>query len=551
MDKELLANCTGPDDHLWARTLLLDLLATDTTPRADIAALREAETQTFQRIERAIAETLGADCPITRVPINPEIQNHPAYTAPFYSAPSPEAGPLPADEAYRGRADLVVRVPGRGRGVLAFNSHVDTVAPYLPVRTEGDVVFGRGACDAKGQCVAMLCALRLLRKLQRQAGVVPPCDLMFQFVIDEEAGGNGSLSLALDRRFGFDALVVLEPTELVIHPANRGAVWYKLVCDTINTPGINPIALALEVVLALDDEGARLKAESDHPLFPHRPVQTCHGILGPWGKHPSAVNDHVELFLRGSCERGRVAEAIERGVAAFCQRHGDKTRERNPDGSSRLNRHFDLLDQPDGFRIVVHGIAGHMGAAERCDNAITKAAFIARELEALGCLDGLGLAPGEAPTAVTLEGGQGFLPTHPIEEVMERMREAAREAVARHCQRRGLTPSEELAIMTFDKLHNDAFARDPRGPAVEALVEAARAAGIQVEEPLRGWDVSCDARLFAKEHPQSEVLTFGPGSLDHAHSPQEQVAIPDVVVAAKAIAAFALEYEPDRRPRNG
>ena len=42
-------------------------------------------------------------------------------------------------------------------------------------------------------------------------------------------------------------------------------------------------------ILALLDEGEAIKQESDHPLFPHRPVQTCTGILGPFGVHPSAI----------------------------------------------------------------------------------------------------------------------------------------------------------------------------------------------------------------------------------------------------------------------
>jgi len=549
-ESELLARCPKGEDFDWALALLFDLLAIDTSPRADLGSLREAENRAFEVLERAATDILGRSGLVRRLPVNPEIQHHPAYTPPFYTASGTGDEPLPASEAYEGRTNLVVRVAGRGRGVLAFNSHIDTVAPHIPPRSDGQVVFGRGACDAKGQCVAMLGALRLLGRLRRHAGPITPCDLMFQFVIDEEAGGNGSLSLAVDPRLRFDAMIVLEPTGLRIHPGNRGAVWYKLVCDMGNLPGVNPIALALEVVLALEEAGAALKAESDHPLFPHRPVQTCHGVVGPWGEHPSAVNDRVELFIRPTRGREMVVEAIERGVGAFCRRYGDKTIE-PPEGSSRLERHFDLRDEDDGLRLVFHGIGGHMGAAERCDNAIVKAAYVVRELEASGGVEQLAFEPGAQPTAVALEGGQGFLPTHSIEEVEERMQRAAREAVGRYCRRRGLVPREDLATMTFEKLHNEAFARDPGGRAAVALVEAARAVGIGVEEPLRGWDVSCDARLFATEHPASEVLTFGAGSLEHAHSPQEQVSFDELASAARAIAAFALAYEPEGRREDG
>jgi acetylornithine deacetylase/succinyl-diaminopimelate desuccinylase-like protein len=76
------------------------------------------------------------------------------------------------------------------------------------------------------------------------------------------------------------------------------------------------------------------------------------------------------------------------------------------------------------------------------------------------------------------------------------------------------------------------------------LADAARASGVAVVEPLRGWDVSCDARIFAREYPESAVITFGAGSLQHAHSANEQVILNDVLAAAKTVARFALSFDP-------
>ena len=146
-----------------------------------------------------------------------------------------------------------------------------------------------------------------------------------------------------------------------------------------------------------------------------------------------------------------------------------------------------------------------------------------------------------------LEGGQGFLPTHSLAEVTRRMRSAAERGAEAYCRSRGAIFVPGLVRTTFDKLHNDAFARDPSRPAVRAFVEAARRVGIEVREPLRGWDVSCDARIFAREYPASDVLTFGAGALQHAHSANEQVRLDDLLAAAKAIARFALGFN----PRNG
>jgi acetylornithine deacetylase/succinyl-diaminopimelate desuccinylase-like protein len=69
---------------------------------------------------------------------------------------------------------------------------------------------------------------------------------------------------------------------------------------------------------------------------------------------------------------------------------------------------------------------------------------------------------------------------------------------------------------------------------------AAKASGLPEQEPVLGWTVSCDARLFAKEYSDLEVLTFGPGRLADAHSDHEQVELADIQVAAEFLAAFVL-----------
>ena len=124
------------------------------------------------------------------------------------------------------------------------------------------------------------------------------------------------------------------------------------------------------------------------------------------------------------------------------------------------------------------------------------------------------------------------------------MRQAVARAAEAHCERLDVAWDPRSAAMTFDKLHNDAFACDPDHPAVRAFVEAVRATGVAVEEPLRGWDVSCDARIFAREYPDAAVITFGAGTLSHAHSADEQVRLDDIATVAKAIARFALTHDP-------
>jgi acetylornithine deacetylase/succinyl-diaminopimelate desuccinylase-like protein len=140
-----------------------------------------------------------------------------------------------------------------------------------------------------------------------------------------------------------------------------------------------------------------------------------------------------------------------------------------------------------------------------------------------------------------LEGGQGFVPTHTIQEVMERLRGAVQRGAETYLRRVGHSESgEEVVRVTYEKLHNVAFDGDPASPAMTHAVIAAQACGLWKDEPILGWTVSCDARLFATEYPGMPVLTFGPGQLVHAHSDHEQIALDEIRAAAEFIAVFLL-----------
>jgi acetylornithine deacetylase len=135
-------------------------------------------------------------------------------------------------KSFSGRNNVVARAHGSGGGrSLILNTHSDVVgAPgwdeaFKPTDREG-FLWGRGAVDAKGQIATIYLALLAIRKL----GVHVAGDIEVQIVIDEEVGGNGTLAL-LRSGHRADAAVVLEPTSLKLHPANRGALWFRFTVN--------------------------------------------------------------------------------------------------------------------------------------------------------------------------------------------------------------------------------------------------------------------------------------------------------------------------------
>ena len=520
--------------------------------------MRDAEAQCFQILERELSGLSFEGGSWQRRPINPAIQNHQNYSLLHFTKTPERSSGLSAEETYVGRSNLVYIAPGtNGKSAgnsIVLNAHVDVVAPYFPPRVRPGIVLGRGACDDKGPLVAIVTALKALSELMAEAGLRWNKNIVAMFVVEEETGGNGSLSLAIDRELKrlYECVLVGEPTSLKVHPSNRGAVWYR--AELKPSTDVSQFEMSAFVIEELEKEGAAIRAESRHRLFPQRPVQTCHGMIGPFGEHPSRICGEVIFKIRFPERPGKAAEALvrdclESGLADYIGLYGDKSKVIDSStGKPMIARHYELNRGGKGFDVAVHGANGHMGAIRERDGAITKMAHLIRslvfskaKLSAIGGPVSFELGGESSGGSLVLEGGQGFVPTHGIQEIMERLRQAATRGAENYLRRCGHNSSAgEVVSITFEKLHNSAFDGNPDSPAMRNAIAAAKESKIWKNDPVTGWTVSCDARLFATEYPGMPVLTFGPGDLAFAHSDQEQIAVKDILRAVEFLALFLL-----------
>ncbi|HSE62059.1 MAG TPA: M20/M25/M40 family metallo-hydrolase [Thermoanaerobaculia bacterium] len=75
----------------------------------------------------------------------------------------------------------------RGHPSVVLTTHADTVPPFFPPRREGDVLMGRGACDAKASLAAQAIALEeLARDGTSEVGLL--------VLVGEERGSDGALA---------------------------------------------------------------------------------------------------------------------------------------------------------------------------------------------------------------------------------------------------------------------------------------------------------------------------------------------------------------------
>jgi acetylornithine deacetylase len=157
--------------------------------------------------------------------------------------------------------------PGRGNvwasrkgGGVTLSTHLDTVPPYVPPRSEQGKLYGRGACDAKGIAAAMLTAADRLASAGEER-----VDLLF--VVGEERGSDGARlanQLPATSRF----LLNGEPTESILASGSKGALRFIARTRGREAHSAYPQlgASAIEPMLLLLPLLAQLKLPHDEAL---------------------------------------------------------------------------------------------------------------------------------------------------------------------------------------------------------------------------------------------------------------------------------------------
>jgi acetylornithine deacetylase/succinyl-diaminopimelate desuccinylase-like protein len=147
-----------------------------------------------------------------------------------------------------GRGNVFARLPGAdpSRGALLIHGHLDVVPadptewsvhPFSGAVQDG-YIWGRGAVDMKDM-VAM--TLAVARRFKRD-GIVPPRDLVFAFLADEEAGGHYGAQWLVEHRpdlfegvteavgevGGFSVTLGEDVRAYTIEIAEKGIAWMRL-----------------------------------------------------------------------------------------------------------------------------------------------------------------------------------------------------------------------------------------------------------------------------------------------------------------------------------
>ena len=227
---------------------------------------------------------------------------------------------------YEGRPNVIGTLKGKGSGrSLILNAHADVVSPepvgswkYSPWSGQvvGNRLYGRGAADMKAGLASILVALDTLTEME----LFPKGDIQVQSVIEEEAGGGGTLACLL-KYSKADAMVIPEPGDKIAI-AHAGVLYFRVKVKGktahagVGHVGVNAIEkmnVICNSLIQLDAErGKKVKFD----LFERNYGRSCHLNLGTYkaGDWPSTVAGWAEIECRISFTPDEKLEAIKEEV---------------------------------------------------------------------------------------------------------------------------------------------------------------------------------------------------------------------------------------------
>ncbi|EXJ96507.1 hypothetical protein A1O1_01633 [Capronia coronata CBS 617.96] len=134
---------------------------------------------------------------------------------------------IPIDPSSR-RHNVYAYLGSDRKAHTCMTSHMDTVPPHIDLRIEGEIIYGRGACDDKGPLAAQIIAAEELRA----EDILKNGDISLLFVVGEEKGGPGMLA-ANDLNLSWEAIIFGEPTESKMAIGHKGHYVFELYCKGV------------------------------------------------------------------------------------------------------------------------------------------------------------------------------------------------------------------------------------------------------------------------------------------------------------------------------
>lgn len=232
-------------------------------------------------------------------------------------------------EKKKHRTNVIAKVGNeKGRKIL-ISTHLDTVPagdgwdtdPFKPVIKE-NILYGRGACDNKGQATCALLVLDYLKSFEKQL----QNQYIFVFAADEESGSALGLKYLLNENIispDYAIVVDVEGAMKKIMVAEKGVLNLKITAKgkqahgSIPHKGISAIANMSKFIAKLDHYILKHNLHK----FLSRPTINFGTIKG--GSAPNTVAASCELIANIRYLPSQTPEAIVEELKKLSERFGE------------------------------------------------------------------------------------------------------------------------------------------------------------------------------------------------------------------------------------
>ena len=261
-------------------------------------------------------------------------------------------------------AGNTVATVGTGDPHVVLNTHIDTVPPHVPPKRDGDVLRGRGACDAKGPLAAMLDAVLS----------DPPGRITLAVTPDEEVNSTGAAALDLDP----DCFIVGEPTDLAVCAAARGRFEAVVTLTGENAhaaeawKGVNAVAAAGPALAGIESFDGEAGPDAHEMLG--EPALTPTVIRG--GDTSNQVPDWCEITVDRRSVPPEEAEGFRAGLEAHLREVVPEPAGVTVTLEDRKTPFLEAWATPEDAA-VVRALARASGGPVRPFTAATEAAYFA------------------------------------------------------------------------------------------------------------------------------------------------------------------------------
>jgi acetylornithine deacetylase len=237
------------------------------------------------------------------------------------------------EEAAPGRPNVVAQW---GNPDVVLSTHLDTVPPFFASREDGESIYGRGACDAKGIIAAQIEAATRLRA----EGIA---NIGLLFVVGEERNSAGAIA-ANQKPIGSKYLIDGEPTDNRLVLGTKGVLRVSVEAHgkmahsaypELGEPAIEKLIDALDILRKLKLPEDELLGQTTYnigiieggvapnviPGFAraevmYRIVEPGEGLLATFQKAVGALAEIKKTFYIPPAKLGKI-DGLETTVVSF------------------------------------------------------------------------------------------------------------------------------------------------------------------------------------------------------------------------------------------